>query len=202
MESAAVKPRTATIHRRTKETSIDVTLNVDGRGAGDFDTGIGFLDHLLDHLSKHGLFDITVHATGDLRIDPHHTVEDVAITLGKAFDEALDGRKGIARMSDATVPMDESLASVAVDISGRGYSVVEAAFSSSEVGGMPTTLIRHFLESFAREAKMNIYARVLSGYDDHHKAEALFKALARALDGATRLDKRRLEDVPSTKGVI
>ena len=198
MDSPTRGARTAAVERQTRETSIAVKLNVDGTGIGNFDTGIGFLDHL----SKHGLFDITLRARGDIQIDPHHTVEDVAITLGKAFDEALGDRRGIVRMADSTVPMDESLASVAIDISGRGYSVVEASFGSEMVGGMPTTLIRHFVEAFSREARMNIHARVLTGYDDHHKAEALFKAMARALDGATRLEERRLGEVPSTKGTV
>ncbi|MCL5960253.1 MAG: imidazoleglycerol-phosphate dehydratase HisB [Chloroflexi bacterium] len=194
--------RTALVNRQTRETSISVELNVDGSGVGSLETGIGFLDHLLDHLAKHGLFDITVRAVGDLQIDPHHTVEDVALTLGRAFDQALGTRRGIIRMGEATVPMDESLAFVAVDISGRGYAVVEASFEGSSIGEMPATLVRHFVESFAREAKMNIHARVLTGYDDHHKAEALFKALARALDKATQLDERRVGEVPSTKGTV
>lgn len=194
--------RTATVNRQTKETRITIKLDVDGSGIGSFDTGIGFLDHMLEHLSKHGMFDITVRAVGDLHIDPHHTVEDVAITLGRAFDDALGDRRGIVRMGEATVPMDDSLAAVAVDISGRGYAVVEASFGGAFVGQMPTALVRHFVESFAREAKMNVHARILAGYDDHHKAEALFKALARALDRATLLDERRGSEVPSTKGTI
>ena len=194
--------RTAIVNRQTKETSVALELDIDGTGAGVCDTGIGFLDHLVGHLAKHGLFDITVGARGDLHIDPHHTVEDVALTLGRAFDQALGDRTGIARMGEATVPMDESLASVAVDISGRGYAVVEASFGGTTIGDVPSSLVRHFLETFAREAKMNIYARGLAGYDDHHKAEALFKALARALDKATQLDERRAGDIPSTKGTI
>jgi imidazoleglycerol-phosphate dehydratase len=155
---------------------------------------------MLAHLAVHGLFDLDVQAEGDLHVDPHHTVEDVALTLGQAFDEALGDRAGILRVGSAYVPMDEALAFVAVDLSGRPYTVAEICWVGSMVGGLPVTLIPHALESFAITARANVHARVLYGRDDHHKAEALFKALGRALDTATRLDPRRGATIPSTKG--
>ncbi len=194
--------RTATIHRQTRETDVRVTLDLDGTGHYEIDTGIGFLDHMLAHVAVHGLFDLTVQASGDLHVDPHHTVEDVALALGAAFDRALGDRAGIVRIGSAYVPMDEALAHVALDLSGRPYGVTEMAWAGPAVGGLPVTLIPHFFESFAVTARANVHARVLYGRDDHHKAEALFKALARALDGATSLDPRRGEIVPSTKGVL
>jgi imidazoleglycerol-phosphate dehydratase len=194
--------RTTQIERKTQETDISVSLVLDGAGRCEVDTGIGFLDHMLAHVAVHGLFNLTVRATGDLHVDPHHTVEDVALTLGRAFDGALDDRAGIVRAGSAHVPMDETLAFVAVDLSGRPYCVAEIEWSGHTVGGIPVTLIPHFFDSFAVAARANVHARVLYGRDDHHKAEALFKALGRALDVATRLDPRRGEMVPSTKGTV
>lgn len=194
--------RTATITRTTKETDIEITLNLDGTGEHEIDTDLGFLDHMLRHVAVHGLFDLTVRAEGDLHIDPHHTVEDVALVLGAAFDEALGDRKGIARMGAAYVPMDETLGFVAVDLSGRPYAVTDVAWGTFAVGGIPVTLFEHVFESFAITARANVHARVLYGRDDHHKAEALFKALGRALDAATQLDSRRGERIPSTKGSL
>ena len=194
--------RTATVHRETKETRVRVSLSLDGTGQHEIETGIGFLDHMLSHIAAHGLFDLTVQAEGDLHVDTHHTVEDVALVLGQAFDEALGNRAGIVRMGSVTVPMDETLASVSVDLSGRPYCVFEAAWAGPDVGGIPVTLVQHFVESFAFTARANVHARVLYGRDDHHMAEALFKALGRALDAATRLDARRAGTVPSTKGVL
>ena len=179
-----------------------MTLGLDGTGRHEVETGLGFLDHMLAHVAVHGLFDLTVEATGDLHVDPHHTVEDVALTLGQAFDRALGDRAGIVRVGSAYVPMDEVLAFVAVDLSGRPYGVTEMAWAGPTVGGLPVTLIPHFFESFAVTARANVHARVLYGRDDHHKAEALFKALGRALDAATQLDPRRSGMVPSTKGVL
>ena len=195
-------PRTATIVRETKETNVNVKLDVAGTGRGEMQTGVGFFDHLLAQLSKHGMFDLDVRATGDLQVDAHHTVEDVAIALGRAFDQALGNREGIVRMAHAVVPLDEALAMVAVDISGRGYALVKADFAGPSIGDLPSSLIRHFFESLAASAKMNLHVQVLSGVDDHHKAEAAFKSLARALDEATKIDPRRLGQVPSTKGTI
>ncbi len=194
--------RTSTITRQTSETDIALSLNLDGSGKANITTGVGFLDHMLRHIAVHGLFDLDVKATGDLEIDPHHTVEDVGIVLGQAFDQALGDRKGIVRMGSAYVPMDESLAFVAVDLSGRPYAVIQAVWHTSTIGLLPTTLIPHFLESFAFNAKINLHARVEYGRDDHHQAEALFKALGRALDAATAIDPRRAGSVPSTKGTL
>jgi len=194
--------RTATLHRQTGETDITLSLNLDGTGQHDVATGVGFLDHLLTHVAVHGLFDLTVKAAGDLHIDAHHTIEDTALVLGQAFAEALGDKKGIVRMGSAYVPMDEALAFVAVDLSGRPYAVVEAAWHSPAIGQFPTSLVAHFVESFAVAAKANVHARILYGRDDHHQAEALFKALGRALDAATQIDPRRAGNVPSTKGML
>lgn len=194
--------RTAEISRQTNETQIAIKLDLDGTSKHRVSTGIGFLDHMLTHLAVHGLFDITVQARGDLDVDTHHTVEDVALALGQAFDQALGDRKGIIRMSDCYVPMDEALAHVAIDLSGRPYAVVQAEWHTPYVGDIPTTLLPHFFESFAVTARCNLHARVLYGRDDHHQAEALFKAWARALDIATLLDPRRAGAVPSTKGTL
>lgn len=194
--------RTASVSRKTNETDITLTLNVDGSGQHDIATGVGFLDHMLTHLAVHGLFDLTVRAAGDLHIDAHHTIEDTALVLGQAFAEALGEKKGIVRMGHAYAPMDEALAFVAVDLSGRPYAVVQAEWHAPTVGQFSTSLIPHFFESLAVTMKANIHARVLYGRDDHHQAEALFKALARALDAATRLDPRRAGAVPSTKGSL
>lgn len=192
--------RTATVHRQTTETDLEVSVNLDGRGEHQITTGVGFLDHLLDHIAVHGLFDLRVKAVGDLHIDPHHTIEDTALALGQALAEALGDRRGIVRMAWAYVPMDEALAFVAVDLSGRPYAVVEAQWHGPAIGQFPTSLVGHFIESLAVSLRANIHARVLYGRDDHHQAEALFKALGRALDAATLLDARRGTAVPSTKG--
>jgi imidazoleglycerol-phosphate dehydratase len=194
--------RTVQIHRQTQETEVRIALALDGTGRYQVATGLGFLDHMLAHVAVHGLFDLTVQASGDLHVDAHHTVEDVALALGQAFDEALGDRAGIVRIGVATVPMDEALATVAVDLSGRPYAVTEMSFSGPTVGGLPVTLIPHAFESFAVAARANVHARIQYGRDDHHKVEALFKALGRALDAATRLDPRRGGAVPSTKGVL
>lgn len=194
--------RRAAIHRQTKETNIRITLGLEGTGKYEVETGIGFLDHMLAHVAVHGLFDLTIQAKGDLHVDPHHTVEDVALILGEAFDQALGDRAGIVRIGSAHVPMDESLAFVAVDFSGRPYAVVETTWAGPTVGGLPVTLIPHFFESFAVTARANVHARVLYGRDDHHKAESLFKALGRALDAAAGVEPRRGGTLPSTKGVL
>jgi imidazoleglycerol-phosphate dehydratase len=194
--------RTAELKRETNETRIEVALNLDGSGSCDIATGVGFLDHMLHHITVHGLFDLRVRAEGDLEVDTHHTVEDVALGLGAAFDQALGARKGLVRMGSAYVPMDEALGFVAVDLSGRPYAVVDVAWTGLEVGGVPVTLWEHFFASFAVASRSNVHARVLYGRDDHHKAEALFKALGRALDAATQLDARRGDAIPSTKGAL
>ncbi|MBE0481512.1 MAG: imidazoleglycerol-phosphate dehydratase HisB [Dehalococcoidia bacterium] len=194
--------RRAVVSRETGETQVTLELVLDGKGTCKASTGIGMLDHLVHQIARHGLFDIGVEAKGDLRVGQHHTVEDVGICLGQAFDQALGERQGIARMGHAIVPMDEALAMVAIDIGGRGYAVVEAPIGGRDVGGLDTDLIKHFLKSFASEAKINLHARLLGGANDHHKVEALFKALARALDLATSIDQRIEGDIPSTKGTI
>ncbi|HEC23924.1 MAG TPA: imidazoleglycerol-phosphate dehydratase HisB [Chloroflexi bacterium] len=193
--------RRATITRRTNETSIRLTLDLDGSGRADIHTGVGFFDHMLHHVAVHGLLDLSVKAEGDLHIDAHHTIEDVAIAFGQALDQALGDRRGIVRMGMATVPMDEALARVVVDLSGRPYAVIEAAFDTPAIGEMPTSLVAHVLETIAFNGRLNLHAHVLYGRDDHHRAEALFKALGRALDAATRIDERR-GGVPSTKGTL
>lgn len=194
--------RTAEISRRTNETQIAIKLDLDGTGKYEVDTGVGFLDHMLTHLAVHGLFDLTVQAKGDLEVDTHHTVEDVALALGEAFNQALGDRKGIVRMGDCFAPMDETLAQAAIDLSGRPYAVVQAEWHTPYVGNIPTTLFPHFFESFAITARCNLHARILYGRDDHHQAEALFKAWARALDIATQIDPRRAGVIPSTKGKL
>lgn len=194
--------RTAEISRQTNETQITIKLNIDGSGQYEIATGIGFLDHMLTHLAVHGLFDITVQAHGDLEVDAHHTIEDTALVLGQAFDRALGDRKGIVRMGDCFAPMDETLAHVALDLSGRPYAVIQADWHTPYVGNIPTTLFPHFFESFAVTARCNLHARILYGRDDHHQAEALFKAWARALDQVTQIDPRRAGVIPSTKGML
>jgi imidazoleglycerol-phosphate dehydratase len=192
-----MKSRTAKVKRETKETKVSLELGVDGTGQAKISTGIKMFDHLLSQMAQHGRFNLMVSAGGD---DEHHVIEDVAICLGKAFGETLGERRGIIRMADAAVPMDDALAMVAVDISGRGYSVLELPFAGNDMAGFPTDLIRHFLESLAIEARLNLHAKILYGANDHHKAEALFKALGRALDMATRIDQRIPGELPSTKG--
>ena len=193
--------RIATVERNTKETNVRVGLNLDGSGIADVLTGVPMLDHLLSHVAVHGLLDLEVRATGDLQIDPHHTVEDVAIVLGDALDRALGDKRGIARMGHAYVPMDEALALVAIDLSGRAFAVVDADFAAPMLGSMPSSLVAHFLETLATHARMNLHTRAFYGRDDHHKAEALFKALGRALAMAVAVDPRR-EGIASTKGSL
>ena len=191
--------RLSVVKRQTKETNIDLELNLDGTGKWEITTGIKMFDHLLSQLAQHGVFDMKLSATGD---DQHHLAEDVAICLGKAFSEALGEKRGIVRMADASVPLDDALATVALDIGGRGYTVLELPFSNNDMFGFPTDLIRHFLESFAIEARLNLHAKVAYGTNDHHKAEALFKALGRALDTATKIDERISGELPSTKDLL
>lgn len=193
--------RIAAIKRDTKETQIELSLNLDGAGNADISSGIGFYDHMLGHIALHGNFGLSVKATGDLHIDAHHCIEDIAICLGKAIDEALGSRAGIQRMGAAYVPMDEALARVVIDLSGRPYAVIQADFNTPIMGQMPTDLVTHALETVAAHAKMNLHAEVLYGRNDHHKAEALFKAFGRALAQAVALDPGR-RGVPSTKGTL
>lgn len=193
--------RKGSVRRETKETKVTVEMNLDGSGQVDIATGIGMLDHLLEQLPRHSLFDITIQASGDIERDPHHLIEDVGIGLGRALSEALGERRGIVRMGHAVVPLDEALALVAVDLSGRGLAAVDLPFTSDRIGELPTEMIAHHLAAFAVEGRFNLHVRVLAGTNDHHKAEAAFKALARALGDATRIDPR-ISDIPSTKGTL
>lgn len=194
--------RTSKLTRETGETQISVELNIDGLGKYQLDTGNGMFDHLLAQLSRHGLIDLNISAKGDVQVGWHHLVEDVGILLGKAIREAVGDGRGITRMAHSYVPLDEALALVVVDFGGRGYAVVEADLGDSDLGGLPGDLIRHFLESFAREGNFNLHVRVLAGLNNHHKAEAIFKGLARAMRTALTLDERIAGEVPSTKGTI
>jgi imidazoleglycerol-phosphate dehydratase len=190
--------RHAAVTRATSETEVEVTLDLDGDGDATVDTGVGFFDHMLEAVATHGLFDLTVSCDGDLEVDDHHSVEDVAITLGRALEEALGDKRGIVRYADRQVPMDEARAEVVVDVSGRPYFVFDGAFSGDRVGEFTAVMARHFCRSLATNAGLTLHASV-TGENAHHEVEALFKALARALDDATRIDDRRSE-APSTKG--
>jgi imidazoleglycerol-phosphate dehydratase len=194
--------RIGTYKRETKETSVEVSWNLDGTGQADVSTGIGMLDHLVSQIARHGIFDITLTAKGDLEVDSHHTVEDAGIALGRALADALGDSAGIVRMGDALVPLDEALAQVAVDLSGRAYSEINVSWTDSRIGELPSDLVEHFLQSMAHEARFNLHARVLAGVNDHHKAECMMKALGRALCAATRIDARRAGQTPSTKEAL
>jgi imidazoleglycerol-phosphate dehydratase len=196
------QPRTGHVRRETRESRVEVTLNLDGSGRGDIATGIGFLDHMLDSFARHSRFDLTVRAEGDLHVDQHHTTEDVGITLGQTLDQALGERRGIRRFGDAVVPLDEALAQVAIDLGGRPWASIDLPFRGSQIGGLSSEMIPHLLQSFAVDGRFALHVRLLAGENDHHRAEATFKALARALDDATRPDARLADQVPSTKGVI
>ena len=195
-------PRSATIERSTRETSVELSISLDGTGNADISSGLPFFDHMLDAFARHGLFDLTLRATGDIAIEEHHTMEDVGIALGRAVNTALGERRGIVRTAHAYVPLDEALGFVVVDCGGRGYAVVDAPLNGERCGGLDADMFRHFLESFAIEARINLHARIMTGTNTHHKVEALFKALGRALDAATRLDPRLGDAIPSTKGVV
>jgi len=192
--------RRVRLRRHTRETDITIGLDLDGAGTAAIETGVGFYDHLLSSLAHHGLFDLEIRAQGDLQVDEHHTVEDVALVLGAAFAEALGDRAGIVRFGDSSVPMDEALATAAVDIGGRPYAVVELPFRGERVGELPLQLVEHAIEAFARTAGATIHISG-SGRNDHHLAEAAFKALGRALRAASEPDPRR-RGVASTKGVL
>lgn len=190
--------RIATITRKTNETDITVTVNLDGTGVTDISTGVGFMDHLLTSLGHHSLIDITVAADGDLEIDDHHTVEDTALVLGEALAAALGDRAGIQRFSEATVPMDEALATTSIDVGGRPYAVIDLELATPYIGNLTTQNIPHALDAFARTAGLTMHVTA-RGQNDHHVAEAAFKSLARALRGAVAIDPRR-SGIPSTKG--
>jgi imidazoleglycerol-phosphate dehydratase len=188
--------------RTTSETRVRVNLNLDGTGAARVGTGIGMLDHLIDQIARHSLIDLEVEAQGDTEVDAHHTTEDVAICMGRALNQALGDRNGIVRMADRTVPMDESLVQVAIDLSGRPYAAIDLPFRGERIGTLSTELVEHFLTSFAFEGRMALHVRELAGKNDHHRAEAAFKALARALGDAIAIDPRREGSIASTKGTL
>ena len=201
-DTAGRAGRTASIQRRTKETSIGATVNLDGTGAYDISTGVGFLDHMLEQLARHGLIDITLKAEGDLHIDQHHTTEDSGIVLGQAFAEALGDKAGITRYGSCYLPMDETLTRVAVDVSGRPFLVWKVDFSRSKVGEMDTELFREWFQAFAQNAGITLHVENLYGENNHHIAETCYKALARALRQAVAIDPRQSGRVPSTKGQL
>jgi len=202
MQHTSLAPRTAQVLRETRESRVEVALNLDGSGQGNIATGIGFLDHMLDSFARHARFDLTLRAEGDLHVDQHHTAEDVGLTLGQALDKALGERRGIRRFGDAVVPLDEALAQVAIDLGGRPWASIDLPFHGAQIGGLSSELIPHLLQSFAADGRFSLHVRLLAGENDHHRAEATFKALARAMDDATRPDPRLAGQVPSTKGVI
>ena len=194
--------RTASIKRKTKETDVEVSVNLDGRGTSAISTGIGFLDHMLDLLARHSRVDIEVKAKGDLHIDHHHTTEDVGISLGQAVKQALGDMRGITRYADVHVPMDEALTRVTVDISGRPFLVFKAEFVRDKVGTFDTELVQEWFQAFAMNAGITLHAQTLYGTNDHHIAESCFKGLARALRAAVTIDERAKDEVPSTKGSL
>lgn len=193
--------RCASVSRTTKETDIEVTIDLDGSGKADIDTGIGFFDHMLDGFARHGLFDLTVKCKGDLIVDCHHTIEDVGIVIGEAIKKAVADKKGIKRYGYFILPMDEALAMCAVDLSGRPYLVYDAEFSAERIGYLDTEMIREFFYAISYSAGMNIHIKMLSGTNNHHIAEAMFKAFSKALDMAVAFDER-IDDVLSTKGSL
>ena len=194
--------RSATISRRTSETAIDVTIDLDGTGSYDVQTGVGFFDHMLEQLSRHSLIDLHVRTAGDLHIDAHHTVEDTGIAIGQAFAQALGDKRGIRRYGEALSPMDETLTRVALDISGRAWLVWRTRFSQPSIGTMDTEMFEHFCHSFAQAAGITLHVETLYGSNNHHIAESIFKGLARALRAAVEIDPRKADAVPSTKGVL
>ncbi len=193
--------RAAEIERKTTETEVRLSVNLDGKGQATVQTGVGFLDHMLTHVAVHGQLDLTVEATGDLHVDGHHTVEDVGIALGQALDRALGDRAGIARFGESTLPMDEALAQVSLDLSGRSHLSYDDGLSPGKVGTADVELFREFFEALVRNAGITLHVRALAGRNAHHVIEAIFKAFGRALDQAIRLDPRR-SGVPSTKGSL
>lgn len=193
--------RTAAATRSTAETEIEVTLDLDGEGTCTAETGVPFLDHMLEALATHGLFDLTVRADGDLAVDDHHTIEDIGIVLGEAFAEALGDGRGIERFADRRVPLDEAITAVVIDLSGRPLFQFEGSFSQETVGDLTSDMARHFWRSFATTASITLHVEV-SGENAHHEVESIFKGVARALDDATRIDTRRSEQTPSTKGEL
>ncbi len=195
-------PRTTSFRRKTKETDVEMKLNIDGKGKAKISTPVFFLNHLLDNFAKYGLFDLRIRAKGDIKTGQHHTVEDTGICLGESFKKTLGSKKGINRAGYFVFPMDESLAVVAVDISGRAHLNFNCTFKGQKIGDLESTLIKDFLEGFARHLEATLHIRLLSGENDHHKAESIFKALGKAMKTACSKDKRALRELPSTKGLI
>lgn len=193
-----IMTRISNVSRKTSETDINIKMNLDGSGKYNISTGVNFFNHMLESFSKHSMIDLDVQATGDIEIDDHHTIEDVGILLGQAFSEAIGDKKGIKRMAHAIIPMDESVATVAIDISGRSYCNMNLKFKNEKIGDMTSDIVIHFFESFASSAKINIYGTV-EGVNDHHKAEAIFKAFAKSLKEAVKVEH---DQIPSTKGVL
>jgi imidazoleglycerol-phosphate dehydratase len=191
--------REAKFERKTKETDIRVEMNIDGIGKYDIDTGVGFLDHMLTHLSKHGKIDMSVKAKGDIEVDPHHTVEDVGIAIGECLTKALGDKKGIARYGNSSVPMEDAMASVAVDLSGRPFCVYDVKYRTEKIGDFDVECIEEFLRSFANSGKFNLHVNVPYGTNSHHIAEAIFKALGQSLAKAVKIVG---DDIPSTKGTL
>lgn len=194
--------RRATITRKTKETDISVSVDLDGAGEAQIETGVGFFDHMLEQIARHSLMDVTIHAKGDLHVDQHHTVEDVGIALGAAIRKALGDMKGVTRYADVHLPMDEAMTRCAIDISGRPYLVWKVTFTRGKIGEMDSELFREFFQAFAQNAGITLHIETLYGRNNHHIAETCFKALARALRAALAIDPRQPKTVPSTKGSL
>ncbi|MCW6510743.1 imidazoleglycerol-phosphate dehydratase HisB [Lichenifustis flavocetrariae] len=194
--------RQARVKRETRETNIDVAVDLDGSGAAEIETGVGFFDHMLDQIARHALFDLTVRAKGDLHIDMHHTVEDTGLALGQAVREALGDKRGITRYADVHLPMDETLTRVALDFSGRPFLVFRTTFDRPKIGAFDTELVREFFQAFAMQAHVTLHVETLYGDNNHHIAESCFKGLARALRVAVAIDERQADRIPSTKGSL
>ena len=194
-----MKNRTAKIHRKTKETDVNISLNLDGEGKYEIDTGVGFLDHMLTHLSKHSKIDTTIKAKGDLDVDSHHTVEDIGLCLGQCLDKALGDKKGINRYGNSSVPMEDSLANVSIDLSGRPSCVYNVEYRTSKIGDFDVECLEEMLRSFSNAGKFNLHINVPYGTNAHHMAEAIFKALGQALGAAVKITGK---DIPSTKGTL
>lgn len=194
--------RRASVERKTRETEISVSVNIDGAGKSAISTGVGFFDHMLDQLARHSLIDIEITAKGDLHIDDHHTVEDVGIALGQAIKSALGDRVGITRYADVSLPMDETLTRVALDVSGRPFLIFRTEFSTEKIGQFDTQLVREFFQAFAMNAGLTLHIETMYGFNSHHIAESCFKGVARALGAATEVDPRQQDRIPSTKGTL
>ena len=197
-----MKKRIAKLARTTNESSVEIELNIDGTGIYSVETGNGMFDHMLAQLSRHGLIDLVVKSTGDIQVGWHHVIEDTGIVLGRAISEAVGDAKGIVRMGQSIVPLDEALAMVAIDFGGRGYASIETDLTETDMGELSPQLVQHFLETLAREGRFNLHVRILAGYSNHHKVEAVFKGIARSMRSALSIEPRFANETPSTKGVI